>query len=269
MISIGALATGTPPTGLGIYDPRRRRDGQGWGFLAVNPEHARAGDWLFVGPEPSTPDEYLDIAPTSVDGDPVGAIKRLSDGIGPLTPGVIFDPEMGWPQVPASERAARFEEMARALFALALRTRVVITSHGGFPVERIPRWVRPFLSGSPQLYYDAPTNARVLARWRSVFGARVVPSVAGPRGIARPPADWSTDAGYSRYLDSIPRDVPGAIVWDLTTIRASALAAIRARWGGLGAVLPSVAAFVTAASGMLALAMVALIAIVMVTRGMA
>lgn len=228
VISPAALALGLPPIGAGVYDPTRRR-GERWAFRAVAPERAQAGDWCFVGPEQSRPENYID-----------GAIRRLGAGIGPLTPGVIFDPENGWPQIHASERAAKFSEMAWHLAQLAARTRVCITSHGGFPVAAIPRWLRKLVSGSPQLYYDAPTNARVLARWQAVFGERISPSIAGPRGIANPPPEWSTDEGYQRYLDGIPRDVPGVIIWDLTTIRPSAYEMIRSRWGRL-ATFPAVA----------------------------
>lgn len=254
MISVTAPLAGLPPRGVGFYDPRARRRGEGWSFLAVAPSRAGAGDWIFVGPDDTTPERWR------------ATLDRMLAAVGPLTAGIIVDPEGGWPQLGAAERATQLAELGRALRAAALRTRVIVTSHGGFPIATLAPHLGRLVIGSPQLYYDGPTNARTWERWRRAFGRRLIPSIAGPRGIASPPAQWSTPEGYAAYLDTIPRDVPGVIVWDLTTVRPDAVDAIRSRWAGfMGIPWLAVSALDTWAG--LALVVVALLALVALVIG--
>ncbi len=220
-IGVSMLLAGMPPSGVGIYDPRARRDGQGYAFYARNPGRNAARDWVFTGPGAWAEDTWQ------------GTLDTMLSACGPLTPGIIPDPEGPIVTLPQTRRRAVLAAMGRALTLAALRVRVCVTSHGGFPIEELAPFCGRMVSFSPQLYYDAPTNARKWARWRAVCGNRMVPSVAGPNGIAHPPDAWSTEAGYQAYVNGVPNDAPGCIIWDLTTIRPSALAAIRGRFGGV------------------------------------
>jgi len=202
---------GIPPVGLGVYSrghvgaagPWRWFTGREWGFVGVEGMHADV--WR------------------------AHADHALADAIDNGRSGVILDPETPYP--------------ASALIALgdwirdaSRRVRVGVTSFPSWAgiellAERAPRrfW------GSPQLYYDARTNAAGWARWRSVFGFRLVPSVAGyvsgPITAPAVAALRGTATGYAEHLASVPR-AGGAIVWPNWPMPDYMLDALARRYSG-------------------------------------
>jgi len=163
--------------------------------------------------------------------DPVAATQRaIADAISNGRSGAILD----W-ETEATE--AQVRAVAALVVAAAPRTRVGFTSYPSWRyVGLIAQLTRGVMWGSPQLYFDAATNARGWAHWRDAFGARLIPSakgyVAGAHTSDEQAAALRTPAGYAAYLESVPR-AGGVIVWPNHPVPQYMQDAIHARWGGV------------------------------------
>lgn len=213
-MSIAApLLVGAPPSGLGVYSRGHTTEpgfdwhtGREWGFVGV--DHMNSADWQ----------RYADLA--------------VADALQNGRSGVILDREDHTPD-------AVVDAMAAWIRANALRVRIGFTSYPAWNgLARLAAGARGLFWGSPQLYFDAPTNARGWARWRAALGLRIVPSIAGyvtgsdPSRAAADRALRGTADAYANYLASVPR-AGGAIVWPVWPMPSYMRDALRARYGGL------------------------------------
>lgn len=216
MIGVSTVLAGVPPTGLGVYAWRSSIPAGPWAWFVVDPrfpavvaEAKRRGPtWLFRGPESWTLETWR-----ATLAELVAIASRPLSGF----EGVVVNPEAGWDG--ASD--ADFAEFGDALAQAALVTRigvVTIPSWRGF--ERVARAAGRMVWWSIELYArtTAPsTFAAHVARWRSVVGRRVVPSLAGFIPATAMGREWidpdEDGSSYRDYLAAVPR-ASGAIVWE-------------------------------------------------------
>lgn len=210
---------GVPPVGLGLYSRGHLADPGPWAW--------RTGvEWGFVGVEGMDP----------ANGGIAQVLARcdaaVTDALAHSRSGVILDPETRYSD---SDIIA----LARWIRVNCRRVRIGVTSYPSWPgIVRLVQLAPGLFWGSPQLYYDADTNARGWQRWRALFGFRMVPSVAGyvrgPITSEAVAALRSTREGYAQHLESVPR-AGGAIVWPNWPMPTYMLDALRARYGGVSA----------------------------------
>jgi hypothetical protein len=201
-----------PPSGIGVYARGHIPAPGPWAWYAGR-------EWAFVGVEAMDPAQ-----PGGM-----GAVLAHCER-GARAGKVILDPERPY-------TAAQVDALATWVRAAVSRgVQVGITSFptwGG--LRRLARALRGLVWASPQLYYDARTNARAWRVWAALFGeSALVPSVAayvaGP--ITKPDvaALRSNAAGYAVHLSSIPK-AGGVIVWPVWPVPAYMTEAIARRWG--------------------------------------
>lgn len=212
MAILPALAlAGVPPVGLGLYG-RAQPDAPGpWRW-------ATGRQWEFVGVT------RMEVGSWRANCD--AAVTRAREN---GRNGVIIDPETPYGNSDADELAAWCVSNARV-------TRIGLTSFPSWgPIARIAPKLQRLVWGSVQLFYSIPTNAAGWARWRGLFGQRLIPSIAGyVEGAHTTPevlAMRGSPEGYARYIASIPH-APGAIVWPNHPVRQYMKDALAARYGG-------------------------------------
>lgn len=216
MTILAPFAVGVPPVGVGIYSrgriprpgPWQWYTGREWGFVGV--EAMNSSDW----------ETHAEAA----------AQEAVRNG----RSGIILDREDHTPD--AVTRA-----IAAFIRRWAWRLRILFTSYpswNGLPL--LARLAPGLFSGSPQLYFDAATNAAGWRRWVGVLGLRVVPSAAAyveGSSASRAAIDRAlrgTPAAYDRYLASIPRS-GGVIFWPTQgAVPGYMVDAIGREWGAVG-----------------------------------
>jgi len=222
MTILAPLQLGMPPAGIGIYSrgviprpgPWDWYTGREWGFVGT--AQMNAPNWQ----------QHADAA----------ADEAIASG----RRGVILDREDRTPD-------AVVDAIAAWIRRRALRTRIVVTSYPSWNgLERLAAGARGMFSGSPQLYFDAATNARGWQRWVGALGLRIVPSIAAyvegsdPSRAALDRALRGTPEAYAAYVASVPR-AGGVIAWPTqSAVRPYMVDAIAQRWGGVNrlAVVP-------------------------------
>lgn len=205
---------GVPPSGLGLYARGRVGEPGPWSWYVGR-------EWELVGIEQMNSPQWEQHADAAV-------ARALARG----AQGVILDREDNTP-------AAVVDAMAAWIRRNCVRVRIIVTSYPAWNgLERLAAGARGLFVGSPQLYFDAPTNARGWSRWLRVLGLRLIPSVAGyVEGSAesRRAADRAlrgTPSAYISYLASVPR-AGGAIVWPAWPMPQYMKDALAARYTGL------------------------------------
>lgn len=212
-ILAGPLA-GVPPSGLGLYSRGHVGEPGPWSWYTGR-------EWELVGIEQMNSAQWE----THCDAAVARVLARGGQG-------VILDREDRTPNTVVDAIAAWIHRNW-------MRVRILFTSYpawNGLP--RLAAAARGLFSGSPQLYFDAPTNARGWARWRAELGLRLVPSVAGyieGSSESRRAADRAlrgTPDAYRAYLASVPR-AGGAIVWPVWPMPQFMRDALAARYAGV------------------------------------
>jgi len=215
---LAPLSLGVPPFGVGIYSrgviprpgPWQWYTGREWGFVGV--EAMNGADWQ----------RHCDAA----------ADEAIRSG----RSGVILDREDRTPD-------AVVDAIAAWIRRWAFRIRIGFTSYpswNGLP--RLAAGARGLFWGSPQLYFDADTNARGWRRWVGELGLRCVPSIAAyvdgssSSRVAEDRRLRGTPAAYAAYLASVPH-AGGVIAWPTHgPVPGYMVDAIAQRWGGVGLV---------------------------------
>jgi hypothetical protein len=191
---LAPLAVGVPPIGAGIYSrgviprpgPWRWYTGREFAFVGV--EAMNSAEW----------ETHAEAA----------AQEAVRSG----RVGIILDRE---DRTPASVVSA----IARFIRRWFYRLSIGFTSYpawNGLP--QLASEARGLFWGSPQLYFDAPTNAAGWRRWTAELGLRNVPSIAAyiegsaPSRAALDRQLRGTPEAYDRYLASIPY-AAGVIAW--------------------------------------------------------
>lgn len=201
-----------PPSGIGVYSRGKIPAPGPWDWYTGR-------EWSFVGVEAMDPKR-----PGGMGAVLASCERAAKSGR------VIIDPERPY-------TSAEVDVLARwILSAVARGVQVGVTSFPSWNgLRRLARAVRGRVWASPQLYYDAATNARAWRLWVRLFGEEaLIPSaagyVAGP--ITRPEvaALRSNPSGYAVHLGTIPK-AGGVIVWPVWPMPAYMTDAIARRWG--------------------------------------
>lgn len=214
MTILAAPLVGVPPVGLGVYARGHVGEPGPWSWYVGR-------EWELVGVEQMNSPQWEQHADAAV-------ARVLARG----GSGVVLDREDATPD-------SVVDAMAAWIRRNFMRVRIIVTSYPAWRgLERLASKARGLFVGSPQLYFDAPTNARGWARWVAALGFRVIPSVAGyveGSDAARHAADRAlrgTPAAYTSYLHSVPR-AGGAIVWPVWPVPQYMRDALAARYTGL------------------------------------
>ncbi len=223
-------AAGMPPAGLGLYARNHVVAGP-WRWFAIDAWRSDAAQqvaaaralgadvWMFGGPDRWTPDTWRRSLREAV---AAAQAHRAS--------GIIVDRENGWTSSQA--HATENQTLGAELRAAAMSTRVGVTSFPGAPhIDVLARATRRLVWGSPQFYArDLPPSqfGAWWSRWRSWWGARLIPSIA-----AWPASDALGSAvGYDSYLAQLPR-AGGYAAWPVHPIPSYMTGALTQRFGGL------------------------------------
>lgn len=214
MTLLAPALLGVPPTGLGVY-ARGRVGAEGpWQWYTGR-------EWELVGVD------AMNGADWQAHCDAAAARARARGASG-----VILDREDRTPD-------AVVDAIAAWIRRNAFTVRVGFTSYPSWNgLARLAAGARGLFWGSPQLYFDAATNARGWARWRSELGLRLIPSIAAyveGSSSSRRAEDIAlrgSAEAYARYLASVPR-AGGAIAWPVWPVRPYMLQQLGARYGGV------------------------------------
>lgn len=259
------ILAGDPPSGLGPFLRDSYVPGP-WNYVLVNAWRSDAqqlaataraaglGVWLYGTPEHFTPSTWR------------ASLTFLLTRIDALSAdGGIVDAEDGWQGADVEARA-----MGQAMHDSAPNYRLGFTSVPSWgPLPAFCAAAGESVFGVIQIYgasvpgpLDAGTVRAWWSRWAALFGARLIPAIAG--WVANPLQQ--TAEGYRAYLDMIP-SAPGAMVWlELGIMPSQIVAALPGYHPGgstIGTLAQSALVFVARPAGLVTLA-VAVVSVLLV-----